>query len=112
MEELLDHFLDYCDELRQTQEANSDMTDGNIGFFRLYLGRKITYPEYLGFWFNRTRAMCRRAEAMALGAGIGFGTLVPSIEYYRAISDGEGEALMKKAMADANRDARRTPPNG
>jgi hypothetical protein len=37
------------------------------------------------------------------GAAIAMGTLKPGLDYYRAISDGEQEALLKKAVQEAAR---------
>ena len=40
---------------------------------------------------------------MAIGVGIGMGSLDPGMDYYRAVTDGEGEALLAKARQDSAR---------
>ena len=77
------------------------MCGGNIGFLRLFLGRKPSYYQYVGFWLNRERTLHRLADAIALGHAIADGTIKPSLEYWRDVSDGEGIALMRKAQHEA-----------
>lgn len=43
----------------------------------------------------------RRAASVALGVGVGMGAVEPGMDYYRAITDGEGEALLMKAKQKA-----------
>jgi hypothetical protein len=63
----------------------------------------VSYPEYFGLWLNRKRAGYRAAGAVAYGAGAGTGFLTPGMEYYRALTDGEGEALAMKARDELAR---------
>jgi len=78
-------------------ESASDLTDGNIGHYRSYVGRKPTYFEYFGLWLNRKRAEHRRAMPILLGASIALGSINPGDEFFADVSDGPGEAAMMKA---------------
>lgn len=101
--QLLDSFLIYCDVIRKQFQINVDAVDGNIFFYSQMIRRNPTYLEYFGFWLNRDRVMYRRTRPVALGAAIALGMVDPGLEYYRAITDGEGEALMMKGRQDAAR---------
>ena len=81
-------------------EPYSDLTDGNIGSYRLFVNRKPAYAEYFGFWLNRDRALHRRAEAVALGTGVAGGRIDPGMAYWRNTSRGESEANLKRAQFD------------
>ncbi len=65
------------------------------------LGRPLTYREWWGLWLNRKRAQYRRAWEVCYGSAIAAGQLEPNMEYFRANSDGEGEALLLKAQQGA-----------
>lgn len=81
-------------------EPYSDLTDGNIGFYRLFVGRKLTYVEFLGFYLNRDRAFHKRAAVVALGTGIASGRISPGMAYWRDTSPGESIAKLRKAQFD------------
>lgn len=81
-------------------EPYSDLTDGNIGFYRLFLGRKPTYTEFVGFYFNRDRAAHKRADVVALGTGVAIGRINPGMAYWRDTSPGESVAMLRKAQFD------------
>lgn len=38
-----------------------------------------------------------------MGAGIAIGSIIPNLDYFRAICDGESEAMAAKASADSAR---------
>lgn len=56
-----------------------------------------------GYWLNRDRVTYRQARIVELGVGIANGNYTPNLEYYRAITDGEGQAKLLKARMDAAR---------
>ena len=83
-------------------ESLSDLV-GQLGGFRSLFGRVPTYVEYFGLWLNRKRTFFRQCGTVAYGTAIGLGLTDPGLSYYRAITDGEGEALLLKAQQDALR---------
>ena len=78
-------------------EITCDLACESGGSFRELLGHKPTYGEAFGIWLNRKRNFYRRASAVAYGAGIAIGVIEPGDDYFKAIADGEGEALLLKA---------------
>jgi hypothetical protein len=84
-------------------QVHSDLTGNNVAHARIYYGRALSYLEEFGFWLNREREQDRKTSVVVRGAAIAMGTLKPGLDYYRAISDGEQEALLKKAVQEAAR---------
>ena len=110
---LVSHFFDYCHKIEAEFKDVCDITDGNLAIYtstyfpiwrRLFFPRP-TYREYMGFCFNRKRIFYRRSSVIAFGAGIALGVIDPGMGYYRAITDGEGEAMLLKAKTDSLRKA-------
>ena len=85
-----------------------DAIDAFGGFSNYFRGRP-SYFEFVGLWLNRDRRKYRAAEAVAFGAGIALGAIDPGMNYYRAVTDGEGEALLLKAQYDLRRQSRAAP---
>jgi hypothetical protein len=56
----------------------------------------MTPETEFGLWLNRKRQAWREAFGPMYGAMVAAGSLEPSLEFCRACSDGEGEALVMK----------------
>lgn len=84
-------------------EPDSDLTGGNVAHLRVHYGRRVTYAEYLGLWLNRDRELDRRAHSVERGVSVADGKLDPGLGYWRAVADGEGEALFLKGLHEAAR---------
>lgn len=105
--DLLNHFLIYLGMMKKTYEAYSDLTGGNIGHLRMYLGRMPTYEEFYGLWLNKNRSQYRQAAMVALGAGIAFGSVDPGEDYFRAIAEGEDEAKFLRMQYLSSKNSRK-----
>lgn len=101
--DLLNHFLDFCNKIRNQFENVVDMTGGNVGQLMSYTGKKPTYIQLFGFWLNRKRMYYRQAAAITLGVQVALGFIDPGIGFYETVSDGYGEALKMKAIVDMSR---------
>lgn len=107
--QLVGHFFKYCDTVEKQFQDICDGTDGNIAAYvmsyfpiwRRLFRPKPTYLENLGFWLNRRRLFYRKSFVVAFGVGVGLGLVDPGMSYYRAITDGEGEAKLLKAKTDS-----------
>lgn len=67
----------------------------------------MTYVEFFSLWLNKEAYYYREAHIISLGVKIALGFVSPSMEFYRSISDGEQEAILKKAQDDFSRSQRR-----
>ena len=67
--------------------------------------REPSYLVEFAYWLNRSRVEYRKARIIELGVGIANGNYSPSLDYYIAITNGEGEARLLKARADAARNS-------
>ena len=81
-------------------EDVADLCGCNAGSFALAYSRKPSYLEHFGLWLNMPRALNRQAWACAVGASIANGTMSPTLEFFKAVTQGEGEALLLKAQFD------------
>lgn len=100
--ELFGHFMGYISALRTKYEEVLDDVEHHGGFLAYY-GRQPTYTESFGMWLNRKRLQYRKAGYVMLGVGIAMGYIDPGMAFYRAITDGEGEAIALKGVQDAMR---------
>ncbi len=72
--------------------ADSDLCGGNVAYLRIHLGRKPTYVEYFALYLNRQRELDRRSRAVQIGCAMAMGRQGASLEYFRNLADGEGQA--------------------
>ena len=81
----------------------SDLTGNNLAALAGFLGRRPTYVEFYGLWLNRRRHFYQQAAAVAFGAGLALGQTEPGVEYFDAISTGDGEARLMMAQYKTSR---------
>ena len=94
--------------MRAVKKKFEDASDqvGSVGFYWVVTGVRKSYAAWTGFWLNRRRSLHRQSFVVAYGAGIALGLIEPDMEYYRSVTDGEGEALLMKAQHTAAKRSR------
>ncbi len=55
---------------------------------------------------SRKRVRHQRSGAVSMGVAVALGLVDPGMEYFRALTDGEGEAMMLRAQHMIRRNSR------
>lgn len=100
---LLNHFLAYTGWLRRQLEPYVESCQGCLALYALLVRRKPTYVEHCGFVLNRQHVMYRQAGAVLIGVLTALGGLDPGMGFWRAITDGEGQAMTLRGQLQAAR---------
>ena len=100
---LLNHFLTFAGCIRRTMEGYVKTCQGNIALYALLVGRKPTYAEHCGFLLNQQMILHKQAGAVLIGVLTALGGLDPGMNFWRAITEGEGQALSLKGQLQAAR---------